>query len=111
MNLVIKINEGKIYDMVWDNNCFSCDENNCEKNIIAKSIFNDNSTQIYENCFQKCKNVDKKNKIKKKFNPKFYITWVGSDKDKKQLKSYEKFKKKLKSHHSQSSNNLDKDLL
>ena len=108
MNLVIKVNEGKIYDMVWDNNCFSCDKKNCEKNIIAKSIFDDN-TQIYENCFKKCKNEDKSKKIKKKLEPKFYVTWFGTDKDKKQLKTYEEAKKKYKSHKEQSDS--DKDLL
>ena len=111
MNLVIKMNEGKIYDMIWDNNCLSCTQNNCVRNIEAKSIFNDNNTQIYDNCFQKCKNEDKKNKIKKKYDPKFYITWYGTDKDNKQLKTYEKRKKKIRTDEEQSSDTSDEDLL
>ncbi len=86
MNLVVKMEKGKIYELVWDNGCFTCDQNKCEKNLIAKSIYNENITQTYDNCFEICKEKDE-DKIDKKLEPKFYITWFGSDKDKRQLKT------------------------
>ena len=86
MNLVAKMEKGKIYELVWDNGCFTCDQNKCEKNLIAESIYNENITQTYENCYEKCKEKDE-DKIDKKLEPKFYITWFGSDKDNRQLKT------------------------
>jgi hypothetical protein len=83
-NLVIKMEEGKIYDIVWDNGCFDCDEN-CKKEIVSESVFNSSITQTYENCYEKdiCVPSDGVSNC----DPKFYITWFGTDKDKRQLKT------------------------
>jgi hypothetical protein len=82
-NLVIKMEEGNIYDIVWDNGCFDCD-NNCQTNIISQSAFNSSITQTYENCYEneECNSNEISN-----CDPKFYITWFGTDKDKRQLKT------------------------
>jgi hypothetical protein len=67
-----------------DNDCSSCAYEGCNTHK-SKSITN--STQIYEapNCKAPlCKN--KKEEIFK-CDPKFYLTWFGTDKNKKQLKS------------------------
>ena len=83
LNLVIKMEKGKIYEIVWDNGCFTCNDDKCQKNLFSKSIDNENDILRYENCFE-----TKDNKIEKKIlEPKFYITWFGSDKDKRQLKT------------------------
>ena len=85
MNLVIKMEEGKIYDVVWDNGCFDCD-NNCNKNIISNSVFNSSVTQSYDNCYEdltSCESSSETNIC----DPKFYITWFGTDEDKRQLKT------------------------
>ena len=84
LNLVIKMEKGKIYEIVWDNGCFTCGDDKCEKNLVSKSIYNENNTLSYENCFE---NYDPGNNNKKELEPKFYITWFGSDKDKRQLKT------------------------
>ena len=83
-NLVIKMEEGKIYDIVWDNGCFDCD-NSCQEGIISTSVFNSSETQTYDNCYETeaCTiNNDASN-----CDPKFYITWFGTDSDKRQLKT------------------------
>ena len=81
LNLVIKMEKGKIYELVWDNGRFTCGDDKCEKNLVSKAIDNENNTLSYENCFEN--NGPEKNK--KDLEPKFYITWFGSDKDKRQL--------------------------
>ena len=43
-NLVIKMEEGKIYEIVWDNGCFDC-KNNCEENIFGLSFLQNISIQ------------------------------------------------------------------
>ena len=85
-NLVIKVKEGKIYDLVWDNDCFDCIKN-CETNIKSydDEIFK-NKTMTYDNCYE----PDIKSCIEKdskKCDPKFYITWFGTDKNGNQLKT------------------------
>ena len=108
-NLVIKMEKGKIYEIVWDNGCFLCEKEKCIKNIISNSVI-DNSEKIYENCIidedimDANDNVEKEPKDEKdpkdpkeetkpienkkeNFEPKFYITWFGTDKDKRQLKT------------------------
>ena len=52
LNLVIKMDKGKIYDIIWDNGCFTCGGDRCQKDIVAKSIFNANETFSYENCYE-----------------------------------------------------------
>ena len=76
--------EGNIYDLVWDNGCFDCDDS-CQEGIISSSAFNSSITQTYDNCYEteactissEVSNCD----------PKFYVTWFGADKDKRQLKT------------------------
>ena len=41
-NLVIKMEKGNIYDIVWDNGCFDCD-NSCQEGIISTSVFPGNA--------------------------------------------------------------------
>ena len=76
--------EGNIYDIVWDNGCFDCD-NSCQEGIISTSAFNSSETQTYNNCYETeacTANNDVSN-----CDPKFYVTWFGTDKDKRQLKT------------------------
>ena len=110
MNLVIKMEEGKIYEIIWDNGCFTCGEKNCQNNLISKSIKNENDTILYENCFEKCDLRNNDNKLDKKFEPKFYITWFGSDKDKRQLKTAGLAMTKFKPYISESFKTSIKDL-
>ena len=51
LNLVVKIDKGNIYELIWDNGCFTCNKDRCEKNLITKSVENENITANYENCF------------------------------------------------------------
>lgn len=86
---MVKVKDGKITDLVWDNACYGCDDK-CEKNIVIKSELNRNKTMTYENCYEDgCTD--------NKCDPKFYITWFGTDKKGNQLKSsnlaLSKFKK------------------
>ena len=82
-NLVIKVKDGKIADIVWDNACYDCIEN-CENIKSYDEIFN-NTTMTYQNCYEpdikKCMNNNNE------CDPKFYITWFGTDKNGNQLKS------------------------
>ena len=41
LNLVIKMEKGKIYELVWDNGCFTCGDDKCEKNLLSKAIDNE----------------------------------------------------------------------
>ena len=83
-NLVIKMEKGKIYEIVWDNGCFDCSDS-CEENIIANSIYNNTITQTYDNCYEK--NACNSNNQTNSCDPKFYVTWFGTDKNKRQLKT------------------------
>ena len=106
LNLVIKMEKGKIYELVWDNGCFTCGEDKCQKNLVSKDIKDENKTMSYENCFEKC---DKENK-NKNLEPKFYITWFGSDKNKRQLKTAGLAMTKFKPYISESFKTSIKDL-
>ena len=90
--------EGKIYEIVWDNGCFGCSSSICVKNLISKNVFG-KLTQSYENCKE---NDNSENNIKN-LEPKFYITWFGTDKDKRQLKTAGLAMKKFKPYISTSS--------
>ena len=46
LNLVIKMEKGKIYEIVWDNGCFTCSEDKCQKNLVSKSIENEKDKTI-----------------------------------------------------------------
>ena len=112
-NLVIKMDQGKIYEMVWDNGCFDCDKKNCVKDIFSSSVFDSSINQTYSNCKvdingkengkdvieinnnqnNNNKNgndttqIDNEELSENKPEPKFYITWFGTDKNKRQLKT------------------------
>ena len=113
-NLVIKMEKGKIYEIVWDNGCFDCGKDKCIDNIKSKSIFDPTINKTYSNCIAhdiqiENKEEDNKNKTDNEntqendknkpekqvepekndnyLEPKFYITWFGTDKDKRQLKT------------------------
>ena len=79
-NLVIKMEEGKIYEIVWDNDCFDC-EDNCQEDLETKNVFDDKETLKYNNCYE----IEREKPGN--WEPKFYITWFGTDKDKRQLKT------------------------
>ena len=76
--------KGKIYYIVWDNGCFNCDSN-CDSNIVSYSAFNSSITQTYDNCYEKETSCSSGNSTS--CDPKFYITWFGTDKNKRQLKT------------------------
>ena len=81
-NLIIKMEEGKIYEIVWDNGCFDC-SNSCEKGIKSVSVLNSNITTSYENCYEGSCNSGNS----KVCDPIFYVTWFGTDKNKRQMKT------------------------
>ena len=83
-NLVIKVKKGKIYDIVWDNACYDCIDN-CKKDIKSYDIDNKNETMTYQNCYEYDMNNCKENS--NQCDPKFYITWFGTDKSGTQLKT------------------------
>ena len=83
-NLVIKMEKGIIYDIVWDNGCFDCDDS-CKNDLVSVSAFNSSFSQTYENCYETEACVT--NNGVNNCDPKFYITWFGTDKDKRQLKT------------------------
>ena len=92
---------GNIYEIVWDNGCFDCDQKNCVKNILSSSVFDPLVNQTYDNCkvdINKNGNQNEDNNVKVNqidheegsenvLEPKFYITWFGTDKNKRQLKT------------------------
>ena len=84
-NIVIKMKEGKIYDIVWDSSCSGCKKRNC-KIFESFSIVNNSHKFDLKNCFfenNKCSD-DPSSTI---CDPKFYITWFGTDKKKRQLQT------------------------
>jgi len=81
-NIVVKIHDGIVYEISWDNGCYSCDQN-CKKNIETKNIFDNNEAQTYESCFLGNDEIHNTTNLE----PKFYVTWFGTDKKKRQLKS------------------------
>ena len=92
LSIVIKVEKGEIYDIVWDNNCYSCKNELCME-YLSENEQNENDT--FKNCMNKtdyCKN----DKSSINCDPKFYITWFGTDKDNRQMKSsnmaFSKFK-------------------
>ena len=50
-SIVVKVKEGLISELVWDNACYDC-ENKCEKNITSRSELNNTHTMFYENCYE-----------------------------------------------------------
>ncbi len=84
-NIVIKMEKGKIYDVVWDNGCFDCD-NKCNNEMVSYSVFNSSLSQSYENCYEEISSCTASSDTNS-CDPKFYITWFGTDSDKRQLKT------------------------
>ena len=77
--------EGKIYDIVWDNSCSGCKKDQC-RSFKSNSIYNESNSIEIKNCFlenNKCED----NSESTLCDPKFYITWFGTDKNKRQLQS------------------------
>ena len=107
LNLVIKMDKGTVYEIVWDNGCFTCKDDKCEKDLISKSVDDDNNILKYENCFENCE----KDNTDENLEPKFYITWFGSDKNKRQLKTAGLAMTKFKPYISESFRTSIRDLL
>ena len=85
--------KGEITELVWDNACYGCDDK-CEQNIKMHSLLDNNKTMTYSNCYE---DDTMNNCNNNACDPKFYITWFGTDKNGNQLKSsnlaLSKFKK------------------
>ena len=47
LNLVIKMEKGKIYEIVWDNGCFTCNDDKCQKNLVSRSIDNEKDIRTF----------------------------------------------------------------
>jgi hypothetical protein len=85
-NVVIKVNNGKIYDVVWDNDCFSClTSSQCYSNVNVTYLNDTNIITTEKNCISDLCTLN----ATEAFNcdPKFYITWFGTDSKGKQLQS------------------------
>ena len=80
-NIVIKINKGYITEIFWDHQCYGCDNSKCLS--ITSNYINSNETIEYKNC----KETYEDDSDDPKNDPKFYITWFGTDKHKRQMKS------------------------
>merc|ERR1711957_490359 len=83
-NIVIKVDEGKITGVVWDDDCSGCNYEGCYNHKV-KSITN--SSLTYDSSACKAPLCGKGKDEVFKCDPKFYLTWFGTDKDKKQMKS------------------------
>lgn len=70
-------------DIVWDNQCYSCSNSLCEK-LTATNIYDTSKTVSYKNC--RTEEVKDSSKFFD-HDAKFYVTWFGTDKDNRQLKS------------------------
>ena len=83
-NIVIKINKGYITEIFWDHQCYGCKDDYCFTNKINYTNSNDsNLIETYKNC----KGNFEENTDDNTNDPKFYITWFGTDKHKRQMKS------------------------
>ena len=89
---MVKVIDGKITDIVWDNGCFDCNETLCDKsNVTSINPQKSNDTVKFENCVlenlgESCpKEVTEGNYTA--CEPKFYVTWFGSDVNGRQMKS------------------------
>jgi len=47
-NLVIKMDEGNIYEIVWDNGCFVCEPDLCEKDLPYRPVFENYTEKDYK---------------------------------------------------------------
>ena len=85
INIVIKVEKGMIYDIVWDNNCYGCKDDEC-LDYLSNNIYNESETKNFKNCYKKTESCGSE-KESLKCDPKFYVTWFGTDKDNRQMKS------------------------
>ena len=83
-NLVIKVKEGQINGIAWDNACYDCVDN-CVKNLKTYGLENKNHTMTYQNCY--VPEINECTSSSVQCDPKFYITWFGTDKNGDQLKT------------------------
>jgi hypothetical protein len=86
LNIVIKVDKGKIYDIVWDNNCYSCEKEKC-MSYTSVNIKNNMHINIFKNCMNNKIDSCKNEQDSLNCDPKFYVTWFGTDKDNRQMKS------------------------
>lgn len=85
INIVIKVEKGYIYDIVWDNNCYSCKDEQCQ-DYLSENIYKNSDTKIFKNCYKKTDSCGSEEETLN-CDPKFYVTWFGTDKDNRQMKS------------------------
>ena len=77
--------EGKIFEIIWDDSCSGCKKDRCI-NYESNSMLNFTQKKIIKNCNEDikfCSDDPSSNHC----DPKFYVTWFGSDKKKRQLQS------------------------
>ena len=86
LNIVIKVDKGKIYDIVWDNNCYSCKKEKC-MSYTSINIKNNKHINTFKNCMNNKIDSCKNEQDSLNCDPKFYVTWFGTDKDNRQMKS------------------------
>ena len=85
-NIVIKVNKGNITDVVWDNDCYSClTSDKCYSNDQVTYLNDTKIKAVDKNCKQDLCVVSKDTVFQ--CDPKFYVTWFGTDVNGKQLKS------------------------
>lgn len=79
-NAVIKVDNGVIKEIVWDNDCYDCfyDDNVCFEDLQVPYMYNATNFGIYKNCKEPKLCKTSKNEAFK-CDPKFYITWYGTD--------------------------------
>ena len=85
-NVVIKVDGGNITDIVWDNDCFNClTSDTCYSNSNVTFLNDTSIIATDKNCKM---NVCANTQIASfQCDPKFYVTWFGTDKNGKQMKS------------------------
>eukprot|EP00340_Litonotus_pictus_P006856 CAMPEP_0170515314 /NCGR_PEP_ID=MMETSP0209-20121228/1756_1 /TAXON_ID=665100 ORGANISM="Litonotus pictus, Strain P1" /NCGR_SAMPLE_ID=MMETSP0209 /ASSEMBLY_ACC=CAM_ASM_000301 /LENGTH=197 /DNA_ID=CAMNT_0010799737 /DNA_START=315 /DNA_END=908 /DNA_ORIENTATION=+ len=86
-NVVIKMHKGTIEDITWDNDCWDCGfSDNCVtyENIPSRR----NASELYEesNCMQQMCDINNQTAAFE-CDPKFYVTWFGTDADGTELQS------------------------
>jgi hypothetical protein len=85
-NVVIKVDKGNITDVVWDNDCYAClTSDQCFTNNDVTYLNDTSIKAVDKNCKSPACVNDKDNAFN--CDPKFYITWFGTDSNQKQMKS------------------------
>jgi len=90
-NIVIKLDQGVLTDIVWVNDCYTCpNSNNCRSANNITSLFSNNTNATFSdnNCFTSIQSCVTSNSSQAfGCDPKFYVTWFGSDANNNQLQS------------------------